>query len=328
MMQVLQTILEQAKSNKKRIVLPEWQDTRILEAAEFVASLGIATPVLVGKKERIVERLQDKKLFDTKIEIVDFPAEDFCNTLKNKYAKKKQLSELELANLLSDSIHQAALLLDAGLVDGMVAGIACPTAEVIRAAIRVIGLDQNYKTASSFFLMQLPRENNQFETLIFADCALVIEPDVQQLVDICLATLANSKKFLAKEPRVAMLSFSTEGSAKHPLSEKVAQATEIIKNKNPEIHILGEVQFDAAISREVATTKLKQQKFIEPSNIFIFPDLNSSNIGYKICQRLAHAKAIGPILQGFRLPVNDLSRGASLEDIVNLVALTSLQSQD
>lgn len=336
LMHFTNTIRQQARDNLKRIILPEWEDSRILQAVSLLVKEKIALPVLVGDASKIVAHMKAHHLNPQGIEIIDFPKlntqllNKFSHTLREKYAKKTYLNDAEVSQLLQDKLHQGALLLDARKVDGMVAGINTTTADVIKTSIRMIGLSERVKIVSSFFVMVMdkPHERSiKSQLWIFADCAVVVEPTSEQLVDICLATVKNTQAILQAEPNVAMLSFSTEGSAQHPQAQKVAEATQLIKQIKPDLNIVGEIQFDAAICREIAEVKLKHQKWSDAINIFIFPDLNSANIGYKIAQRLGKINAIGPILQGFRLPVNDLSRGASVEDIVDIVALTSVQCQ-
>lgn len=327
-MHFIQHIRQQAKEKNARVVLPEWDDARILQAAFFVAEERLATAVFVGDQDSIFNTLKTHNCYHKNIEVIHFDAHknEFAKVVQEKYAKKVTLSETQTNQLLNNNIHQGALLLDAGKCDCMVAGVNTSTADVIRTSLKIVGLDTCYKTASSFFIMLAPtatHKNNKM--LIFADCALVVEPDANQLADICVATIKNATHFLETEPMVAMLSFSTEGSATHANAQKVAQATQIVKQQQPTVKIIGEVQFDAALNEEVARIKLKQQTFTKPANILIFPDLNAANIGYKICQRLAGYQAIGPVLQGFRLPVNDLSRGATVDDIINLIAVTSVQ---
>ena len=335
-MNFIQRLLAEARQKKRRIVLPEWDDVRIQQACCRMIEQHIAQPVLIGDAQQIRQSLEQNNYYNDAIEIVDIRKfhDHFLTKVQQKYSKKEPINPSQAQEILQSSIVQAALLLEGGHVDGMVAGANHSTAEVVSTSLKVIGLAADIQTASSFFIMVMPNDLSVSDSstrirppkiMIFADCALVIDPNKDQLADICLATLDSAKHFLDEPPKVAMLSFSTEGSAVHRSQQKVALATEIIRQRQPDLNIMGEVQFDAAMVAEVAELKLKQQAFIGPANVLIFPHLNAANIAYKLTQRLVGADAIGPILQGFAQPVNDLSRGTSVDEIVHTVAVTCLQ---
>lgn len=330
-MQLLERLMLSAKQKPARIVVCEAADPRILQAAHQAQHEGIATMILVGDAGRIAQTANQLQLDISHLEIED-PATSakknaLCSALVKKRAHKDMTEEKAKAALL-DPLCFASMLVEANYADGSVAGAVYSTADVVRSALQYIGQSDDADLVSSFFLMLLNQPHHPVQKgVIFSDCGLIIDPTEEQLAAIALAAVQSAKTLLQTEPRVAMLSFSTAGSAHHPFVTKVVHAAQRIKAALPDLAIDEDVQFDAAIIPEIAAKKLKNSAVKGEANVFIFPDLNAGNIGYKIAERLGGAQAIGPLLQGLAKPANDLSRGCSVQDIFSVIAITTLQAQ-
>ncbi len=339
-MDFIQQIHKAAQGTSKRIVLPETSDERILKAAHIIQQKNIAEVLLLGEAENLKQKFQKLGLDSSAIKFVSLAENkenyaDLMLEIRKAYTQKKTLLKCEALKQLENPLYYGCLMVKSGAADGMVAGAIHPTADVLRAALSYIKFpfssEQNSSLVSGFFLAVLPHNqseaNNSLSPILgLADCAVNPNPSPQQLAEIAINSASTMEKLTQLEPKVAMLSFSTKGSATHKMVEKVNEATKIAKKLAPSLEIDGEMQLDAALIEEVAQSKAPQSSVAGYANVLIFPDLNSGNIGYKIIQRLGKAQVIGPILQGMAAPVNDLSRGCSINEIVNLVAITSLQS--
>ena len=318
-MDILKALTARAKDKQKRVVLPEAEDERVLQAALRLAGDGIAQPVLVGSRDDICNSLQSLDAPSDGIAIEDPADSDRLTHFIQLYLEARPKASPKVARRLAQrSLFFAALMVKAGDADALIAGAVNPTARVIEAGLMGIGTREGVDKPSSFFLMVVPDAGAaKSRHLLFADCALNVEPDPQTLADITLASAASAERLLSEPPRVAMLSFSTKGSARHPQVDKITEALTIVRNRAPSLFVDGELQADSALVPRVAGIKMdKPGEVAGQANVLIFPDLNSGNISYKLTQYLAGAQAIGPILQGFNRPVSDLSRGASVEDIV------------
>lgn len=331
-MQLIDRIYERATKLQKWIALPEATEERNLKAAIEIQQKRFAKVILVGAEGEIISKAKSLNLDVAGFEIAD-PAKlrertDYVDQLVELRRKKGMTTE-KARELLSDPLYCAAMMVKKGEADGFVAGAIHATGDVLRPALQIIKTAKGIKTVSSFFIMVLPDTSPYAQVqkeLFFADCAVVPDPDVEQLADIALST-ANSFSALISDsdPRVAMLSFSTKGSGQHDVVDKVTAATELVKEKNPRLLVDGELQADAALISKVGALKAPDSGVAGKANILVFPDLNAGNIGYKLVQRLAGASAIGPVIQGLDKPVNDLSRGCSVQDIIDTVAVTACQ---
>ena len=310
-MDILERFKEKAKTLKKTVVLPESHDERIVEAANILVQEGICKVILLGQPSK-------KPL--PNIEIIIPQDSSYIENFANIYyerRKHKGITKETAFETVKKPLFFAACMVKEGMADLSVGGSASPTADVLRAGIHVLGTAEGTKTVSSIFLMVL----KDGRAITFGDCAVVPNPDPSELASIAIQSARTHKRLTNEEPLVAMLSFSTKGSAEHDDVKKVIQATEIAKNLAPDIKIDGELQFDAAFVPSVGQKKAPGSNVAGKANVFIFPDLDAGNIGYKIAQRIGEAKAIGPIVQGFPKPFLDLSRGCSVEDIVNTTAI-------
>ena len=334
-MALLDEIKAKAASLKKTIVLCEGEDRRVVEAAAQITKEGIAKIVLIGNEEEAKKVAPDVDL--TGITLIDpLTSEKTAEYAKILYEarKAKGMTEEQAAVQAKDRTMFGALMLKAGDVDGYVSGACHSTANTLRPGLQVVKTAPGIKTVSSCFIMIAPEGGNKYNpdgVAVFADCAINIEPDAQQLADIAVSSAKTAKAIAGIEPRVAMLSFSTKGSDNgHKFFKsvpKVQEATRLAKEMAPDLALDGEFQFDAAVAPEVGELKAPGSKVAGHANVFIFPNINAGNIGYKIAQRFGGYMAIGPVCQGFAKPLNDLSRGCNVDDIVATVAVTALQAE-
>lgn len=326
---VIETLKKRAKQNKKKIALGDAHDERMLKAAALAVKEGIAEITLVGNRSLISASAITASVDLAQFALLD-PAFDDIQQLAEAYVRRGKAATIEVAiqEISSNPLLAAALLAHTGQVDGVLAGSLSTTGDVIRASLRGIGTAPNISVVSSMFLMCYPKLDGYREefTLGFGDCAVMPDPSADQLADIAISTAETYRKLTDNDPRVAMLSFSTKGSAHTDATVKVIKATELAISRAPQLILDGELQFDAAFIPEIGARKAKGSAVGGKANVFIFPNLDAGNIGYKIGERLGMGQAIGPVLQGLSRPMNDLSRGASVSDIFTMIAITSLQA--
>ncbi len=322
-MNLIDKIRNNAKADLKKIVFPEADDPRILKAAQYLYENRLTVPLLVGNSQKVKKTAEANQVRLDGIEIIDPAISEDRQQFAEQYyqlRKHKGISKEEAAQTVLKPLFFGAFLVRSGQVSGAVGGSISPTADVMRAAIQVVGMAQGIKAVSSSFLMVMP----DGKELTFGDCAVIPNPDVEQLASIAVSSAETHRRLVGETPYVAMLSFSTKGSARHEDVDKVVQATQKVKEWAPDLDVDGELQFDAAFVDSIAQRKAPGSPVAGKANVFIFPDLDAGNIGYKITQRLAGAEAIGPIVQGLAKPYNDLSRGCSVEDIINVACICSV----
>lgn len=332
-MHLMDVIKEKAKKNLKTVVLPESYDERMLFAAEKIVEQGLAKIIILGNAAEVKAVAADKGINLNGVEIEDPTTSPRLQSYIDAFVelrKSKGMTPEEAKKILTDkdNLYFAGMMVRQGDAGGEVAGATGTTGNVLKAAFQTVGTAPGIKTVSSYFFMVTKTPSfGENGIILFADCAVNPNPDAQALAEIAVATSRNCKSFLDVDARVAMLSFSTKGSASHGDVDKVLSAIEIAKKIDPSLQIDGELQADAALLPKVGEKKAPGSPVAGKANVLIFPDLDAGNIGYKLVERVAGAEAIGPVIQGLAKPVNDLSRGCSVEDIVNVVAITAVQAQ-
>ena len=322
--ELLEQIKEKAGRRKKTVVLPESHDERVLKAAELLIAQNVGGVITIGDEGKIRDDAEKLGVDLKGVRIMDPVKSDKLSEFTNIFynlRKHKGITIEEARETIKRDLFYGAMMVKEGMADGFVAGSTASTADVMRAAIQCVGMPEGISIVSSFFMMIFPEK-----VYSFGDCAVVPNPDANQLADIAVTTADNHRKLTGEEAYVAMLSFSTRGSAKHELIDKVIEATQIAKNKRPDLNIDGEMQFDTAIVDSIGKKKAPGSSVAGRANVLIFPDLQAGNIGYKIAQRLANAEAVGPVVQGLKKPLFDLSRGCSVDDIVNTSAISLLMA--
>ena len=330
-MSFLGQVRKKALQANRRIVLPESSDERVIRAAAEILKEGLAKVILVGNQETIMDSAKAYEVSLSGVKIVDpynfERLDDYVNKLVELRSKKGMTREEAKKILQNDPNFFGAMLIKMGDADGMVSGSASPTANVLRAAIQVIGTQPGVKTVSSVFIMELSQFKDLFGSiLVFGDCSVIPFPTSEQLADIATSAAETAVKIAGINPRVALMTFSTKGSAKHECVDRVIEAGRILRERKVSFRFDDELQADAALVKSVGEIKAPLSDVSGNANVLIFPTLSAGNIGYKLVQRLAGANAYGPIIQGLNAPVNDLSRGCSVEDIVVLTAITSAQA--
>jgi len=330
-MKALKNIFSRAKSNPKKIVLAEGEDPRVISSAVRSTEAGLARIILLGDSVVIADEAAKLGLDLTAIEIVN-PAESrqreaFAQVLF-QLRKAKGMSESQAYELTANPLYYAQLMVHLDQADGSVAGAVYSTGDTVRTALQIIGKSEHSAIVSSFFLMMLCQPFHELKGgVIFSDCALIIDPDAQQLAEIAQSAAQSAQTLLEEPARVSMLSFSTSGSASHSAVDKVVEATNIVRSRLPDLLIDGDIQLDAAIVPDISRRKVADSQVKGRANVLVFPSLEAGNIGYKLAERIGKAEAVGPILQGLKKPANDLSRGCSSDDIVNVIAITVVQAQ-
>jgi len=331
-MNLLNQIFERAKSNPQRIVLPEGTEIRTLKAADIILREKAAELILIGNRAEIEKMADENHLKHISEATIVDPAESNMmqtySSMLYEMRKSKGMTREEANTLAKDPLYLACLMIKNGDADGELAGAQNTTGNVLRPAFQIVKTKPGISVVSGAFLMFTPTpQYGENGLLVFADCAVNPNPNARELAEIAVSTAATTKAIAGFEPRVAMLSFSTKGSAKHELVDKVVEALDIAREMNPALAIDGELQADAALVPAIGQSKAPGSNIAGQANVLVFPDLQSGNIGYKMVERFSGALAVGPVLQGMAAPVNDLSRGCSVDDIVNMIAITATQAQ-
>lgn len=332
-MNFIESIKKRAKEDIKTIVLPEAEDIRTLQATEIALKEKYANIILIGNKKVILEKASNNNINIDEAKIIEPESSENYETYVNllyELRKEKGMTLEKAKELVKDPVYFGMLMVkdENTKADGLVSGAIHSTADTLRPALQILKTAPNTKLVSAFFIMSVPDCNyGENGTFIFGDAGLNSNPNAEELSEIAISSSKSFKSLVGKEPKVAMLSYSTYGSAKSELTEKVINATKLLKEKMPDLIADGELQLDAAIVPEVAKSKAPESNLKGQANVLIFPDLNAGNIGYKLVQRLAKAEAYGPLCQGISKPVNDLSRGCSYKDIAGVIAITAVQAQ-
>ncbi len=325
---IISKIKERAKKNIKRIVLPESEDIRVLRAASMATSEKIANIIIIGDKDKINDICIKENIDLNGIEIVNPENSEYTKSFENRLyelRKEKGMTEEKARELIKDYIYFGVMMVKEGKADGLVCGASHSTADTLRPALQIVKTKKDAKCVSAFFIMELLNSDYK-NAYIFADSGLVEFPTDEQRAEIAIQSSESCKLLLDEEAKIAMLSYSTMGSAKSDSIDSVRNSLNIVRQRRPDIMIDGELQVDAAVDKKVAKLKAPKSTVAGQANVFIFPDLNSGNIGYKLVQRFGKANAYGPITQGLAKPINDLSRGCISEDIVGVIAITALQA--
>ena len=330
-MSFIEQIKQRAKQEIKTIVLPEATDVRILEAAEMIKNEGYAKVILIGNEEEVRKLAKERNIDIGETKIID-PAVSIETARYSKelyeLRKSKGMTEEQAEKLVLEPVYFGTMMVKLNEADGLVSGAAHSTSDTLRPALQILKTAPGTKLVSAFFVMVVPNcKYGENGTFIFADSGLNEEPDSEKLSEIAISSSKSFEQLVGTQPKVAMLSYSTYGSAHSASTEKVIEATKLVKEKEPNLLVDGELQLDAAIIPEVAEFKAKGSPLKGQANVLVFPDLGAGNIGYKLVQRLAKAEAYGPLCQGIAKPVNDLSRGCSSEDVAGVVAITAVQAQ-
>lgn len=327
----MQEIIDRAKANKQRIVLPEGTEERTLKAADRLAADGVANVILIGNPSEIKKLAEQFKLSNigktTIVDPVNNEKKQIYANLLFELRKSKGMTAEQAEKLTEDPLYLGCLMIKNGDADGEIAGAQNTTGDVLRPALQIIKTAPGISVVSGAFLMfTKEKEYGKNGLLVFADCAVMPNPNARELAEIAVSTAQTTRSIVGVEPKVAMLSFSTKGSAKHELCDKVVEATRLAKEMAPDLKIDGELQADAALVASVGSSKAPGSPIAGQANVLVFPNLECGNISYKLVQRLGNAEAVGPILQGMAAPVNDLSRGCSVDDIYKMVAICANQA--
>lgn len=330
-MSIIDAIHDKARSARRRIVLPEGADPRIALGGYRAARDGLADVILLGEADAVAAAMEDAGGSVPGLSIIDTSRAGDLDHVADAYfeaRKHKGISADDAREAAATPLVYGQMMVRLGQADGSLAGAAHPSGDVIRTAIQIIGTDPAQPTVSSFFVMVLDAPHHDPKrAVVFADCALVVDPTDDELANIAIAAADNARGLLGLDPKVAMLSFSTKGSARHAEVTKVQAATAAVQARRPDLNVDGDLQFDAAVVPAIGNAKAPESGVAGQANVFVFPNLNAANIGYKIAERFGGATAIGPVLQGLAKPANDLSRGCSADDVYHMIAVTAVQAQ-